>query len=422
MNYGALKSIPKNTTINGQPHQLSYIRPDEAELLKRIGGAGTPGPGGIPQYGFFDSFFGGGSSSSSSSSSSNDDDDSPGFFESIGNAISSVGTGISNAVSSAVDFVSDAGQAAVDVISSVGTDIYQGTANVLTPFDDEEYVDGVLTNTTTNLPVTSTGTTSTKTFDEAFAEARGAGSETFTWQGDVYTTDLAPEVIAPDPTNLQNIDAQLEALRSQGFTADDPNIKALLEQKNVELANLGDKLSAGEDQVQAYIDKFGTSYLEDRFLTGRINPATGLPYQPRDTNIVNPLDADTMPYTPGGLDDDEIIYLGGDPYISTVDGVDIGTGPIVSEDESVVPVEEIDPVVFDDVDSGGVTKIVTKTITPLNYGSRSSGGIWDRFANSPYTRFGVSPMQTTITTVNQSDGSTLYYDQEGNLIDPNTLA
>tara|TARA_R100001224_G_scaffold43997_1_gene25332 strand:+ start:544 stop:1710 length:1167 start_codon:yes stop_codon:yes gene_type:complete len=387
MNYGALKSIPKNTTINGQPHQLSYIRPDEAELLKRIGGSGQK-VNGVPAYFFF-----GGST---------------GF--------GSFGDSVVDSVSSGFQAVSDAGQAAVDFISNAATDIYQGTANVLTPFDDQQYVDGVLTDTTTNLPATPT-----KTFDEAFTEARGAGLETFTWQGDVYTTDLAPEVIAPDPTNLQNIDAEIELLLSQGFTANDPPVKALLEQKDVELANLGDKLSEGEDQVQAYIDKFGTSYLEDRFLTGRINPATGLPYQPRDTNIVNPLDADTMPYTPGGLDDDEIIYLGGDPYSSTVDGVDIGTGPIVSEDESVVPVEEIDPVVFDDVGSGGVTQIVTKTITPLNYGSRSSGGIWDRFANSPYTRFGVSPMQTTITTVNQSDGSTLYYDQEGNLIDPNTL-
>jgi|TARA_A100000172_G_scaffold62197_1_gene41608 hypothetical protein len=397
MNYGALKSIPKNTTINGQPHQLSYIRPDEAELLKSIGGSGQK-VNGVPAYFFF-----GGST---------------GF--------GSFGDSVVDSVSSGFQAVSDAGKAAVDFISNAASDVYQGTANVLTPFDDEEYIDGVLTNTTTNLPVTSTGTTSTKTFDEAFAEARGAGSETFTWQGDVYTTDLAPEVIAPDPTNLQNIDAQLEALRSQGFTADDPNIKALLEQKNVELANLGDKLSAGEDQVQAYIDKFGTSYLEDRFLTGRINPATGLPYQPRDTNIVNPLDADTMPYTPGGLDDDEIIYLGGDPYSSTVDGVDIETGPIVSEDGSVVPVEEIDPVVFDDVDSGGVTQIVTKTITPqnFNYATANEGGMWSRFLNSPYSRFGVAPIQTTqtITSVNQSDGSTLYYDQEGNLIDPNTLA
>ena len=411
MNYGALKSIPKNTTINGQPHQLSYINPQEAALLKSIGGAGK-NVNGVPAYFFF-----GGSTG----------------FGSFGDSVAS---SISSGASAVSDFVSDAGQAAATFISDTATDIYQGTANVLTPFDDEEYVDGVLTNTTTNLPVTSTGTTSTsttstKTFDEAFAEARGAGLETFTWQGDIYTTDLAPvasvtQGVTADPANLQNIDAQLEALRSQGFTANDPPIKALLEQRNTELANLGDKLSEGEDQVQAYIDKFGTSYLEDRFLTGRINPNTGLPYEPRDTNIVNPLDADTMVYTPGGLDNDEIIYLGGNPNESTVDGVDIGTGPIVNDDDEVKPIEIIDPIIFDDVGSGGVTKIVTKTITPQKYNYRSDlqGGVWDRFASSPYTRFGVAPIQQTqtITSVDQSDGSTLYYDQEGNLIDPNTIA
>ncbi len=414
MNYGALKSIPKNTTINGQPHQLSYINPQEAALLKSIGGAGK-NVNGVPAYFFF-----GGSTG----------------FGSFGDSVAS---SISSGASAVSDFVSDAGQAAATFISDTATDIYQGTANVLTPFDDEEYVDGVLTNTTTNLPVTSTDTTSTpttstKTFDEAFAEARGAGLEMFSWQGNFYNTKLAPvasvtQGATADPANLQNIDAQLEALRSQGFTANDPPVKALLDQRNNELANLGDKLSEGEDQVQAYIDKFGTSYLEDRFLTGRINPNTGLPYEPRDTNIVNPLDADTMPYTPGGLDDDEIIYLGGDPYSSTVDGVEIGTGPVVNDEVKPVevdPVEVIDPVIFDNVGSGGVTKIVTKTIRPQKYNYRSDlqGGMWDRFASSPYTRFGVAPIQQTqtITSVDQSDGSTLYYDQEGNLIDPNTIA
>ena len=414
MNYGALKSIPKNTTINGQPHQLSYINPQEAALLKSIGGAGK-NVNGVPAYFFF-----GGSTG----------------FGSFGDSVAS---SISSGASAVSDFVSDAGQAAATFISDTATDIYQGTANVLTPFDDEEYVDGVLTNTTTNLPVTSTDTTSTpttstKTFDEAFAEARGAGLEMFSWQGNFYNTNLAPvasvtQGATADPANLQNIDAQLDALRSQGFTANDPPVKALLDQKNTELANLGDKLSEGEDQVQAYIDKFGTSYLEDRFLTGRINPNTGLPYEPRDTNIVNPLDADTMPYTPGGLDDDEIIYLGGDPNESTVDGVEIGTGPVVNDEVKPVevdPVEVIDPVIFDNVGSGGVTKIVTKTIRPQKYNYRSDlqGGMWDRFASSPYTRFGVAPIQQTqtITSVDQSDGSTLYYDQEGNLIDPNTIA
>ena len=51
-NYGALKSIPKNTMINGQPHQLSYINPEEAAMLKRMGGAGQE-VNGVPAYFFF---------------------------------------------------------------------------------------------------------------------------------------------------------------------------------------------------------------------------------------------------------------------------------------------------------------------------------------------------------------------------------
>ena len=71
--------VPRRTDIYGQDHMLAYIRPDEADLLMGLGGAGTPGPGGIPQFGLFDFFsdlgssikdaFTGGSSSSSSSQS-----------------------------------------------------------------------------------------------------------------------------------------------------------------------------------------------------------------------------------------------------------------------------------------------------------------------------------------------------------------
>ena len=411
--YGAL---PKETVINDQYHQLSYIRPDEAELLKSLGGMGTSGPGGIPQYGWWGD-----------------------TFESIGNAISSgasaVTNAVSNTVSSAVDFVSDAGNAAVEVIK----DVYQGTANVLTPFDDKEYVDGVLTTTSTGKPVSDTPTQPLTdpdtglTFNEAYAQGRSAGKQTFFWRGGEYNTDLpaqqyydmfgnahstqaeanaADELYSQEqePT-IQDLQSNLDNLISQGFSEGDPPYEQAKEQLNNELANLGEKITEGDDQVQDYIDQWGTSYLEDRFLTGRINPATGLPYQPRDTNIVNPSDADTMSYTPGGLDDDEILYLGGDPYSSTTEGVDTGE-EIIADD-----VSETSPVVIYPEDAEA--RIVTTTY-PKSYGTRMRGGIWDRFAYSPYTRFGVSPMQSTkiVKVVEQADGSKLYYDQEGNLVNP----
>ena len=46
-------AVPRSTEIAGQPHMLSYITPGEAGLLKSMGGAGEPGPGGIPAY-FYD--------------------------------------------------------------------------------------------------------------------------------------------------------------------------------------------------------------------------------------------------------------------------------------------------------------------------------------------------------------------------------
>ena len=44
-------SIPRNTMIAGQPHELSYITPTEAEILMGLGGAGVPvGPEQVPAY------------------------------------------------------------------------------------------------------------------------------------------------------------------------------------------------------------------------------------------------------------------------------------------------------------------------------------------------------------------------------------
>ena len=41
---------PRNTTIRGQDHLLAYITPEEAKMLMDNGGAGKPGPMGIPAF------------------------------------------------------------------------------------------------------------------------------------------------------------------------------------------------------------------------------------------------------------------------------------------------------------------------------------------------------------------------------------
>ena len=45
-----MKNTPRRTEIRGQDHMLAYITPDEAGILKALGGAGKPGPMGIPSY------------------------------------------------------------------------------------------------------------------------------------------------------------------------------------------------------------------------------------------------------------------------------------------------------------------------------------------------------------------------------------
>ena len=50
-NQGGIASfIPQQTQIMGQPHRLAYVNPQEEQMMLNQGGAGTPGPGGIPAY------------------------------------------------------------------------------------------------------------------------------------------------------------------------------------------------------------------------------------------------------------------------------------------------------------------------------------------------------------------------------------
>ena len=52
MNYGALSSLPRKTTIGGQPHMLAYINPEEESLIQDYRGNLPPvaGPDGVPAY------------------------------------------------------------------------------------------------------------------------------------------------------------------------------------------------------------------------------------------------------------------------------------------------------------------------------------------------------------------------------------
>jgi len=88
MNIGGLASIssnsaPRQTVINGQPHMLSYINPQEAELLKRLGGSGRPSIAGIPAFYQDDAADSGTGPGSSSSDNDNDPSTNMGLDSSI---------------------------------------------------------------------------------------------------------------------------------------------------------------------------------------------------------------------------------------------------------------------------------------------------------------------------------------------------
>ena len=77
---------PRRTEIMGQDHMLSYITPEEGGILKALGGAGRPGPMGIPS--FFDAGEGmggyGGGDSATDDNNDDDDDDAQDYSDGSG--------------------------------------------------------------------------------------------------------------------------------------------------------------------------------------------------------------------------------------------------------------------------------------------------------------------------------------------------
>lgn len=69
-NLADMIKAPRKIDIEGQLHMLAWITADEGKALKLLGGAGTPGPMGIPQFGDI----GGGDDGASQPGSDQDDD------------------------------------------------------------------------------------------------------------------------------------------------------------------------------------------------------------------------------------------------------------------------------------------------------------------------------------------------------------
>ena len=56
--YGAFaEMVPRRAQLMNEPHMLAYINPQEEQMLRDMGGAGIPGPDGIPVYGWLSDTF-----------------------------------------------------------------------------------------------------------------------------------------------------------------------------------------------------------------------------------------------------------------------------------------------------------------------------------------------------------------------------
>ena len=151
---GALSNVvsgaPRQTEIMGQPHMLAYINPQEEQMLRNAGGAGLPGPDGVPAYWFHSGWGGGSSSSSSSGGGSNS------FTETL--------------------------------------------ANLFTPNDGASYVGGQLVDDNTGARISSGGTTSTGNVISGFANSESNDIQGPMPAGTNFTgSQVGQDNDAPDP-------------------------------------------------------------------------------------------------------------------------------------------------------------------------------------------------------------------------------
>ena len=174
---GALENVannvPRQAQLMNQPHMLAYINPQEEQMLRDMGGAGLPGPDGIPVYGH--NWFHSG-------------------VESFGNAVSNIGSSIRDTASNVYDTVSTA---ATNVFGDQG--YIETAADKIYDFDGDSTPDTTVYGAGPVEQVTSTplpdrepnelelSYNSTKTQEQLIAEARAAGKDYYVLNGNYET-------------------------------------------------------------------------------------------------------------------------------------------------------------------------------------------------------------------------------------------
>jgi hypothetical protein len=445
-NYGALKSIPRQTTIGGQPHMLAYINPEEEGMIQDYRGNIPPvtGPDGVPAYLFHSSW--GGGSKSTPAASDNDNDD-KGFFESIGSGLSNIASSV---VSSVSNFVSDVGQAAVDTVVEVAT---LGTADTQT-YNEDKY----------NLNYDATGgnttTATTTSATQVFYDINGVAHATQAAADAANAAILASGVEAVNPYK-EYADSMLEAnvlsLGGKQMPGEPDN------QGNTPILEYtGGGLYAGPniDGTAGYYGDSGYT------VVGGLDPdlpasmstnedgTLFVPYDGQDPATINTDDFQTdLPVNGAAIlneigkntlletgDDSKMITVSDGGGYEYVDGTQITNEVFETDVNQAIADGIIDPYVggagdeivigggMDDFGGGGDDSPITRQVRGTRdvYGDfigGRSGGLWNRFQNSYLTRFNqpTQGIDEMVRVVDQEDGSKLYYGADGALLNPELM-
>jgi len=449
MKYGALDSIPRQTTIGGQPHMLAYINPEEESLIQDYRGNIPPvaGPDGVPAYLFGFSWGGSSDTSSSDTSSSNDNDsDDSWSFTSIAEGI---GNAISSGVTAASNFASDVGQAAVDTVVEIAT---LGTADTQT-FNEDKYnltYDATGGNTT---PATTTTTTVPDVFydingvahsSQAAADAaniaiNAAGGSAYQEYADSMKEagilSLGGKQIPDEPDNLGNTPI-LQYNGSDGsyevVGGLDPNNPASLS------TNEDGTLFVPYDGQDPATINFGPreQVMAGPSYDGGVGFQTDLPVN--GAAILNEIGKNLLLET--GDDSKMVVSSEGGGY-QYVDDTPITNEVFETDVNQAIADGIIDPFVGgagdevvigqpnDGADNFGSDDSYQKTrevrgmrdVMGDFIGGRS-GGMWNR-APSYLTRFGYTPagIDEMVRVVEQEDGTKLYYGADGALLNPELM-
>jgi len=451
MKYGALDSLPRQTTIGGQPHMLAYINPEEESLIQDYRGNIPPvaGPNGVPAYLF--GFSWGGSSEPSSPSSNDDDDNDSGFsFASIGQ---SIGNAISSGVTAVGNFVSDVGQAAVDTVVEVAT---LGSADTQT-YNSSDY----------NLNYDSTGgnttVATTTSATQVFYDMNGVSHST------QAAADAANAAIAASGTEAANpYKEYADSMKEAGILSlggkqmpDEPDVLG----NTPILQYTGGGLYAGPniDGTSGYYGDSGYTVVggldpsQEASMSYNEDGTLFVPYDGQDPATINTDEFQTDFPVNGAailneIGKNHLLNTGDDSKMITV--AEGGGYKFINTDEKITDdvfetvvnqaIDDgiIDPYVGgggDDIVIGGGDDIVvggsdgapqgystdifgSRDIMGDFYGGRS-GGMWDRFLRSYLTRFGYSPEQfdEMVRKVENPDGTTSFFGADGALINPESI-